>query len=211
MRIHPLVLALFMVPCTLASVAVAEPSCTPTAHVPTQNYPGANAVLTTNNLLLPTGKAVAAEGQKITIRGRVVDARCAPVKEAIVELWQNSPTGRWLLAGQEDVASANPVFAGAGRTYTDSDGRFTFITAFPAPIGKRAPFVNIKIIGAGLTTYSSALFFSDDVRNDKDDNYRKLAGKSRSDMTIKMQQDDTGALNGTIELVLAGKAPFRTY
>ena len=217
-----LFLCIVMVVAT-AAAAQAEPSCTPNARVATQNYPGAAVVITSNNLLLPAGKAVEAGGQKIVIQGRVLDARCAPVQEAVVELWQNSPTGRWLLAGREDLATPNAVFAGAGRTYTDSEGRFSFITAFPAPLTyrvtrnkrtytiTRAPFVNLKISAEKMDTFTTALFFSDDVRNDKDEVYSKLSSKARSDVTIRMQQNDASELVGDIELVIAGKSPYRTY
>lgn len=197
--------------CAWPSLVMAEPVCAPTAQVKTQNYPGAAAVVTSNNLLLPAGKAVEASGQKIVIQGRVLDSRCAPVTEAVVELWQNSPTGRWLLAGREDLATPNAVFAGAGRTYTDAEGRFTFITAFPAPLGKRAPFVNIKITAQNVPTLNTALFFSDDVRNEKDETYSKLGSKARGDVTVRMREGDTGELVGDIELVISGKSPYQTY
>ena len=218
-----LLISLFVMACFTASTVSAEPVCAPTSRVPTQKYPGAAAIITSNNLLLPAGKAVEASGQKIIIQGRVLDSRCAPVQEAVVELWQNSPTGRWLLAGREDLATPNAVFAGAGRTYTDHAGRFRFITAFPAPLTNqeqgdkrsyavaRAPFVNLKISAKALPTLDTALYFSDDVRNDKDDSYRKLSGKGRSDVTIRMQQNDENELVGDIELVIAGKAPYQTY
>lgn len=207
----------------LTPTAQAEPSCEPNARVPIQNYPGAAAVITSNNLLLPAGKAVEASGQKIVIQGRVLDARCAPVQEAVVELWQNSPAGRWLLAGREDLATPNAVFAGAGRTYTDSEGRFSFITAFPAPLTyqvrrdkrtftiTRAPFVNVKISADKMAPFTTALFFSDDVRNDKDEVYSKLGSKARKDVTIRMMQNDESELFGDIDFILAGKSPYRTY
>ncbi|MDX2094529.1 MAG: hypothetical protein SFW64_01100 [Alphaproteobacteria bacterium] len=193
------------------TTAQAGPTCAAGATVPVQNYPGASAIVPGNNLLLPAGKAVEAAGQKIILHGQVLDTRCAPVQEAVVELWQNGPTGRWLLAGRDDLASANPVFAGAGRTYTDSEGRFSFITAFPAPLEKRAPFVNIKISGKGLPTVKTALFFSDDARNATDDAYRKLGEKPREDVTIRMRGEEDGALQGDIVLVIPGTMPFQTY
>ncbi len=204
MRIHLLLLTVFLAP----ALAQAEPICTPTTRVAAEHYPGAKAIPTGNNLLQPAGKAVAAEGQKITIQGRVVDKNCAPVQEAIVELWQNSPTGRWLLAGAEDLANPNPIFAGAGRTYTDNDGRFTFITAFPAPLAKRAPFVNIKVSGQGIPDLSTALYFSGDARNAGDAGFAKLKGKFT---TIAVEQGENGELTGSIELVIGAKAPYRVY
>jgi protocatechuate 3,4-dioxygenase beta subunit len=194
-----------------SSTAYAEPVCKPTRVIATHNYPGAASIPTTNNLIQPTGKAVAVAGQQLMIQGRVLDTRCAPVREAVVELWQNSPTGRWLLAGDADLASANPVFAGAGRTYTDSDGNFTFITAFPAPLGNNAPYVSVKISGQGIPDMSTALYFGDDARNAKDTKYNKLTSEVRGDTLIAMQQGDDDTLVGTIQVVIPAKAPFRTY
>ena len=196
----------------LAATAQAEPSCQPTGSILTHNYPGASAIPTTNNLLLPTGKAVAAQGQKVTIHGRLLDITCKPVPNAVVELWQDGPTGRWLLAGDDDIASPRAVFAGAGRTYTDMDGNFTFITAFPAPIrGGGAPFVNVKVVGRGIPELVTALYFSGDRRNDTDKWYQRVSDRTRSDTLIHMSQDRDNDLNGDVQLVISGKAPYRTY
>ena len=224
MRFAPIAALYFASLLMVAHPAWAEPSCKPTSRVATQNYPGPARIVPGNNLIKPAGKAVEANGQKIIIEGQVLDSRCAPVPEAVVELWQNSPTGRWLLAGGEDLANANPVFTGAGRTYTDHDGRFRFITAFPAPITytvrrnnkrsyvvKCAPFVNVKVAAENMPTLNTALYFSDDVRNDNDEIYRKLSGKARDDVTISVTQQDDEQLVGDVKLVLSGKAPYRTY
>jgi protocatechuate 3,4-dioxygenase beta subunit len=191
--------------------AWAAPACKPTATVKVQNYPGASSIVTSNNLVQPAGKSVAAEGQKLIIKGRVLDSRCMPIPEMVVELWQNSPTGRWLLAGDRDLATPDPVFAGVGRTYTDNEGRFTFITAFPAPLGKSAPFVNVKVKGYGMADFSTALFFENDARNDNDTGYKKLESPTRQSVTLSMSQSEEGDIVGAIDLVLPSKAPYRTY
>jgi protocatechuate 3,4-dioxygenase beta subunit len=194
-----------------ASLAHAAPQCAPTATTPVRNYPGAANIPPSNNLMLPAGKVHEAEGQKFTLSGRVVDKNCMPIPEAVVELWQNDPFGKWHLAGGAERATPNAVFAGAGRTYTDNDGRFNFVSAFPAPLGKRAPFVNLKISAPSFRDAHTALFFSDDVRNEKDEVYKRLKPKARQDVTISMQQDEEGNLIGTVEVVLPGNAPYRTY
>lgn len=191
--------------------AAADPACAPTRTVAAQNYPSAARIPPSNNLLLMAGKALPAEGQTLIIKGRVLDTRCMPVSEAVVELWQNSPTGKWLLATAQDAASPVPVFAGAGRTYTDKDGAFTFITAFPAPLGKRAPFVNVKVMRDAMPTLSTALFFANDARNDGDVSYRKVAAGARQDTTLRMSQSEGGDIVGEVDLVLPAKVPFRTY
>lgn len=194
-----------------AGVAMAEPSCTPTNRVATSNYPGFNKIHPANNLILPAGKAVEAEGNKLIIHGQVRDKNCKPLPEAMVELWQPNPFGKWTRATNVDLATPNPVFVGTGRTYTDEEGRFTFITAFPAAMKGRSPFVNLRVSMKGVANHSTALFFGDDMRNDKDPVYRKLSAKTRADTTLKMQQDMDEGLVGLADIVLTAPSPYRTY
>jgi len=202
---------LFALSLALATPGFAAPTCVPSNRVATENYPGARAINPSNNLVLPAGKAVAAEGQKITITGKVRDKNCAPVANAVVELWQHNPYGRWILATDADLAGAEPSFAGAGRTYTNNEGEFTFFTAFPAPVGKRAPFVNFKIEPQGLSDFTTAAFFAGDERNDADVVFKKLSEKTRKDVSLMVEQNAAGELVGTLEIVLPTVVPYRVY
>jgi protocatechuate 3,4-dioxygenase beta subunit len=193
------------------SASAEEPRCFPTRATGTSNYPGAQSIPTSNNLLKPAGKSIPASGQQLILTGRILDTSCAPIPEAVVELWQVSPFGRWLLPGAADLATPNTTWAGAGRTYTDIDGRFNFITGFPAPVGKRAPMVFVRVKSKGVPVYTSALFFADDTRNDKDVLYKRISGQGRNDITIRMREGDGDVLIGSIDIVMAGKTPYRTY
>ena len=194
-----------------SQAALAASSCNVSASVTAHDYPGAQKIPTTNNLMLPTGKAVEADGQKLIIHGRLRDSHCAPVPEATVELWQNNPYGRFLLAQPRDLATPNAMFAGAGRTYTNSNGEFTFITAFPAPSRYATPSVNIKINADHMDSYMSALFFSGDERNEKDASFKKLSLAARDDVMIHVREGEGDGLVGNIDIVLPGKAAYRTY
>lgn len=211
MMAHYKFFTVFLLTFACCSAALAVPECAPTARVEPKNYPGTAVIPTGNNLLRPAGKAMEAAGQKLILTGRVLDSNCAPVREAIVELWQVNPFGRWLLAEPRDLATPNAIFAGAGRTYTNGNGEFTFITAFPAALEKRAPFVNIKIYGGNIKGTATTLFFGDDARNATDIVYKKLPELSRDDVSISMQMDASGNLLGSVTVVLPGKAPFRVY
>jgi protocatechuate 3,4-dioxygenase beta subunit len=206
------------------SIAHAAPICQASNRLVAENYPGASSIYTSNNLLRAAGKAVEAEGQKLIITGQILDTSCAPVADAVVELWQNNPYGRWIMANNADLANPNPTFTGAGRTYTDADGRFTFITAFPAPLVyelynkkgrpisiQRAPFVNIKIKKEPLADFTTALLFANDARNETDPRLKKLKPKTREDVTLTMQEDADGALVGSVKLVLPAKVAYRVY
>lgn len=195
----------------LASPALAAPACEVSNRVATEGYPGANAFNTSNNLVLPAGKAVAYEGQKVNIIGKVLDKNCVPVADAVVELWQHNPYGQMTFASKANLAGADPTFAGAGRTYTNNKGEFSFLTAFPAAADKRAPFVNIKIQKRGLSDFATALFFAGDERNDTDVVFKKLSEKSRKDASLIVSPNEAGELVSTIEFVLPSAAPYRTY
>lgn len=225
MRIIPIGIAIALV--MMAFAVQAEPKCTPTVALKAANYPGSGAIPSTNNLLLPTGKAVETQAQKLIIQGTLVDSRCAPIDEAVIELWQLNPFGKWYLIDREEMVTPQPVFAGAGRTVTDHDGRFTFITGFPGTTsvrikekqGKkivtstisRAPYVNLRIKAKGFETFTTMLYFEGDRRNSRDPAYTKLAAEKRVGVTLKMQPADSGELIATQTIVLQGKTPYRTY
>ncbi len=212
MRLTLATLSLLAVLCLAAPVVMAAPACTATNRVATENYPGYKNIYPSNNLLLPAGKSIEADGNRLIITGQVLDPACKPIPEATVELWQNNPYGHWLRATDSDLVTPYPTFTGTGRTYTDVEGRFSFTTAFPAPLKDRAPFVNlrVKIPGNG-NSYATAVFFEHDARNSNDPVYVKLSEKTRRDAELKMAPDADGTLVGTIKIVLPAPSPYRTY
>ncbi len=72
-------------------------------------------------------------GQRIVIAGRVLDEDDRPVRHTLVEAWQANAAGRYRHAADDHRAPLDPNFAGAGRTLTDDDGSFRFITIKPGP------------------------------------------------------------------------------
>ncbi len=204
----------------VAHRAYAEPFCPPTTAIRTIHYPGAASIPPTNNLVLPTGKSVEPEVQKLTITGRVLDSRCRPVPEAVVELWQRDAYGKWGVASNASRATPYPVFAGAGRAITDGDGEFTFITAFPGvetlKIKKdlyvpQAPKLYVRINPAYEADFSTVLFFDNDHRNETDALYSKLQYAQRRSLLIGLIPTADGNLAGSVQLVLPGQARYRTY
>ncbi len=191
--------------------AFAASTCQPTPSLAVSNYPRAKAIPHGNNLLLPAGKSVAASGQKVVIVGRLLDSRCLPITEAVVEIWQVDPYGRWLLAGRDDLVTPSATFAGAGRTITDKDGRFVFTTAFPAALAKRAPHINMKVKAQDMKEFSTMLFFANDSRNAADATYKKTNPAARDLVTLQMGQTNDGGLTATTTIVLSGKVRYRTY
>lgn len=193
-----------------AAPAAMARDCSPTPAIATQNYPGFARIQNSNNLLLPAGKAVIAEGQRVTIVGRLLDNGCIPISDAQIELWQVDPFGKWMLATPADLASPTAVFAGAGRTSTDNGGSFVFTTAFPAAVGKRAPNYNLRIRVRDQKPFDTVLYMGGDGRNGGDAVYSKLSLEGRQKVGLQVGESPAG-LVGTTTLVVPFKVKYRGY
>ena len=190
----------------------AHAECALTAALRTANYPGTEAIFPTNNLIRPTGKSQAAEGQRLTILGRVLDRNCMPVGDALVEIWQPDPFGKWNFPSRAELANPYPVFAGTGRASTSGDGRFSFITLFPGPVGSSAPAIHIRVKAPQMEPFETVLFFENDARNDEDPIYKKLSPQTREGVTLRMNPlSGQPGFAGLIDIVLSGEEKYVTY
>ena len=54
-----------------------------------------------------------------------------PVPHTLVEIWQANAAGRYPHKNDNHDAPLDPNFSGAGRTLTDAEGRYKFITIRP--------------------------------------------------------------------------------
>jgi len=70
-------------------------------------------------------------GERIIVHGRVLDGEGRPVRDSLVEIWQANAGGRYRHDADQHPAPLDPNFSGAGRTVTDDEGRYRFITIKP--------------------------------------------------------------------------------
>jgi protocatechuate 3,4-dioxygenase beta subunit len=109
---HPLV----VIPQTLTEVTgpvYGHESIGPLDHDLTRQHPGEPA------------------GQRIVIEGRVLDEGGRPVPHTLIEIWQANAAGRYAHQVDQWDAPLDVNFTGAGRTLTDVDGRYRFVTIRP--------------------------------------------------------------------------------
>ncbi|AYF98225.1 protocatechuate 3,4-dioxygenase subunit beta [Protaetiibacter intestinalis] len=72
-------------------------------------------------------------GERIVVRGRVIDGDGRPVRRQLVEVWQANAGGRYIHKRDQHPAPLDPNFTGVGRTLTDDDGWYEFVTIKPGP------------------------------------------------------------------------------
>jgi protocatechuate 3,4-dioxygenase beta subunit len=70
-------------------------------------------------------------GERIVVSGRVLDANARPVANTLVEIWHANAAGRYPHKRDNHNAPMDPNFTGAGRTMTDAEGRYRFVTIRP--------------------------------------------------------------------------------
>ena len=70
-------------------------------------------------------------GQRIIVSGRVLDEDDRPVPNTLIEVWQANAAGRYAHTVDQWDAPLDANFSGAGRTLTDSEGRYQFISIRP--------------------------------------------------------------------------------
>jgi protocatechuate 3,4-dioxygenase, beta subunit len=70
-------------------------------------------------------------GERIVVRGRVVDEDGRPVPDALIEIWQANAAGRYVHEADRHPAPLDPNFTGAGRVLTGADGSYRFTTIKP--------------------------------------------------------------------------------
>jgi protocatechuate 3,4-dioxygenase beta subunit len=72
-------------------------------------------------------------GERITVTGRLLDSDGRPIPGSLIEVWQANAAGRYRHRRDNWPAPLDPNFHGGGRTVTDSEGRYSFVTIKPGP------------------------------------------------------------------------------
>jgi protocatechuate 3,4-dioxygenase, beta subunit len=92
-------------------------------------YPYGKIEATDNDLT--TQHAGEPLGERIIVEGRVLDEDGRPIPQTLVEVWQANAAGRYAHRVDVHPAPLDPNFSGAGRTITDDQGRYRFVTIKP--------------------------------------------------------------------------------
>lgn len=70
-------------------------------------------------------------GERVIVKGRVLDDSGRPVPGTLVEIWQANAAGRYRHNQDDHSAPLDPNFTGSGRTLTDANGGYQFVTIKP--------------------------------------------------------------------------------
>jgi protocatechuate 3,4-dioxygenase beta subunit len=164
------------------------------------------------------------QGQRIIVTGRVLDCNGHPVPQALVEIWQANAAGRYKHQNDQHPAPLDPNFTGAGRTMTDENGIYRFVTIKPGAYpwfnhynAWRPAHIHFSIFGrAFLSRLVTQMYFPGDPLFAYDPIYQSIPDeKARERMISKFDIEITQpqwALGYRFDIVLRGPeaTPFET-
>lgn len=113
-------------------------------------------------------------GERIVIQGRVLDADGTPVPDAVLEIWQANPAGKYAHPEDPQDKPLAKGFDGFGRIPTTEDGSFRFTTVKPGRVPGpddtlQAPHIVVSVFMRGLLRRLIArIYFPDDPANAED-------------------------------------------
>ncbi|MCY4236866.1 MAG: protocatechuate 3,4-dioxygenase subunit beta [Rhodospirillaceae bacterium] len=156
-------------------------------------------------------------GERIIVTGRVLDEDGRAVPNAMIEIWQANSCGRYIHEIDQHDAPLDPNFTGAGRTLTDDDGRYTFLTIRPGayPWGNhynawRPAHIHFSLFGPGFAArLVTQMYFPGDPLQPIDPIFngapsREAMAALVSDFSIDITQPEW-ALGFTWDIVLRGR------
>jgi protocatechuate 3,4-dioxygenase alpha subunit len=146
------------------------------------------------------GELVAPDREEaVRLFGTVRDGEGAPINDSMIEIWQANAAGRY--AHPEDVREDLPLeegFNGFGRTHTDADGRFEFVTVkpgmVPGPDGRpQAPHIDVSVFARGLLKrLVTRIYFPDEAEANEADPLLSSIEDAAARATLVAVEDDGG-------------------
>jgi protocatechuate 3,4-dioxygenase beta subunit len=155
-------------------------------------------------------------GERIIVTGRVLDSNGRPVPGALVEIWQANSAGRYVHAKDQHPAPLDPNFTGAGRTLTDENGAYRFVTIKPGAYpwfnhynAWRPAHIHFSVFGrAFISRLVTQMYFPGDPLCAFDPIYKSIPDeKARQRMVSKFDLETTQpqwALGYKFDIVLRG-------
>ena len=158
-------------------------------------------------------------GERIVVTGRVLDEAGRPIPNALLEVWQANAAGRYVHEGDQHPAPLDPNFTGAGRTLTDDDGRYRFVTVKPGaypwrnhPNAWRPAHIHFSLFGRAFTQrLVTQMYFPGDPLFAYDPIFQSVRDPAaRERLVARLDLDETTpewALGYTWDVVLR-RTPF---
>jgi protocatechuate 3,4-dioxygenase beta subunit len=169
-------------------------------------YPDKLPLDTDNDLLAINNDITPAIGEVSHLTGKILDASGAPVKGAVIEIWQCDAHGAYLHSKTGNAAKRDQHFQGFGRFTTGSTGEYYFRTIKPVAYPGRAPHIHVKIKKGSKELLCTQCYIKGHPGNDKDGVWKGIKDeKQRASVTVEfaaVKDSKIGELAAAFDIVL---------
>ena len=181
-------------------------------------YPDKLPLDTDNDLIIVSDHLTPAVGEITQLSGRVLDANGAPIKDALVEIWQCDGNAVYLHTSdsgrKQDQQDKN--FQGYGKFETASDGGYRFRTIKPVPYpGRPAGHIHYKISRGGREVLTSQIFVDGAEGNRQDGVFSGLRDPLERALCMAefnpIPESKTGELAARFDIVIGRTPDERTF
>jgi protocatechuate 3,4-dioxygenase beta subunit len=167
---------------------------------------------------LTQGHAGEPLGERIIVSGRLLGPDGKPIRGALIEVWQANAAGRYRHRNDVHPAPLDPNFTGAGRTLTDDDGHYRFVSIKPGaypwqnhPNAWRPAHIHFSVFGRAFTNrLVTQMYFPGDPLFQADPIFNSIREpKARDRMISSFDWETTTpewALGFRFDIVLGGPA-----
>jgi protocatechuate 3,4-dioxygenase beta subunit len=97
-------------------------------------------------------------GTRLIVTGRVLSTACAPIRGALLDVWQADDAGRYDNAG----------YRLRGHQFSDGEGRFSLETIVPGLYAGRTRHIHVKVQPRNGAILTTQLYFPREPRNSTD-------------------------------------------
>lgn len=173
-------------------------------------YPDRMPLDTDNDLLILNDAITPAVGAITHLTGRILGPTGAPVRNAVVEIWQVDNNGAYIHSKDTNHSKRDTNFQGFGRFMTGSTGEYYFRTIKPVPYPGRTPHIHFAILQSGKRMLTSQLYIQGESRNESDSIYKSIRDvKARNSITVPfvpLRDSKIGELMAKFDIVI-GETP----
>jgi protocatechuate 3,4-dioxygenase beta subunit len=169
-------------------------------------YPKTLPLDTDNDLIVVNNGLTPAAGAITHLTGRLLDQYGAPVRNAVVEIWQCDAHGVYLHPGSDGGTRRDGNFQGFGRFLTGSTGEYYFRTIKPVAYPGRTPHIHFKLRRGGTELLTTQCYIDGDPGNARDGVLRGIRDeRARRSVIVPfapLPRSTVGELQARFDIVL---------
>ena len=145
--------------------------------------------------------------------GNVYDGEGNVVPDAVIEVWQANIFGKYNHPEDKSENQLLSDFSGFGRSCTDKNGHFFFITLKPGRVAGRgntlqAPHIGVNVFARGMLKQQvTRIYFSDEVKPNSEDPILNTIEdvSARNTLIAQLNSDNDKIIEYAFDIHLQGK------